>query len=734
MRFRNRIEAGRQLAARLGQYKGRTDVVVLALPRGGVPVASEIARELGAPLDIFLVRKLGVPGHPELAMGAIAEGGVQVLSDDLIAELRIPRAMIDQVAMQERLELERREQLYRDGRTRPDLRNRIVILVDDGLATGSTMEAAVRALRRLEPAKIIVAAPVGASDTCERLRRLADAVVCAETPEPFQAVGLWYEEFTQTTDEEVRELLRAGQERLRPERGAGGERGQAAPPSESERGWGPASSERSRAGQAGQAGQERPRPRRAEDTEIRREASAKARAGGGAPAPLEKRRQPVDLIRQHAIPLTDHARDFDALIEGIGKARLVLLGEASHGTHEFYRARAVITRRLIEEEGFAAVAAEADWPDAYRINRYVRGASSDVEAVDALADFGRFPTWMWRNADVLDFIGWLRAHNDVTPAERRAGFYGIDLYSLRASTQAVLAYLTKVDPAAAARARSRYACFDHFGEEMQQYGYAATFGLTPSCERDVLNQLMDLQRRRADYANRDGRVAADDFFFAEQNARLVSNAEAYYRSMFQGRAASWNLRDRHMADTVGELLTFLERTRGGEQARLVIWAHNSHLGDARATEMGQGGELNVGQLIRERYGSDAVLVGFSTHTGTVTAASEWDAPPDRKHVRPGLAGSYEKLFHEAGGDFLLPVGTRSAAPEVVSALAGPLLERAIGVIYQPQTERRSHYFHAHLPRQFDYVVHFDETRAVEPLERTAGWEAGEMAETFPSGL
>jgi erythromycin esterase-like protein len=412
----------------------------------------------------------------------------------------------------------------------------------------------------------------------------------------------------------------------------------------------------------------------------------------------------------------------------------VLLGEASHGTHEFYRARAQITRRLIEEKGFGAVVVEADWPDAYRINRYVRGSGRDEEAIGALGDFGRFPTWMWRNADVLDFIGWLRAYNDVRPVERRAGFYGMDLYSLRASMQAVLAYLAKVDPDAAARARTRYACFDHFSEEMPHYGYAASFGLTPSCERDVLNQLMDLQRRRSEYAGRDGQVAADEFFFAEQNARLVTNAEAYYRAMFQGRDASWNLRDRHMADTVGALLDFVERTSAGEQARLVLWAHNSHLGDARATEMGEHGELNVGQLVRERYGSGAMLVGFSTFTGSVTAASEWDAPAERKHVRPALAGSYERLFHEAGGNFLLRVSEPSAAREVTAAIAGPMLERAIGVIYLPQTERRSHYFRAYLPRQFDYVIHIDETRAVEPLERSAGWEAGEMADTFPSGL
>jgi erythromycin esterase-like protein len=265
---------------------------------------------------------------------------------------------------------------------------------------------------------------------------------------------------------------------------------------------------------------------------------------------------------------------------------------------------------------------------------------------------------------------------------------------------------------------------------MQEYGYAAGVGLHPSCEREVITQLLELNRKRAEYASRDGRVAADEFFFAEQNARLVRNAEEYYRAMFRGRAESWNLRDRHMVDTLQELLRFLDRTRPG--ARVVVWAHNSHLGDARATEMGEGGELNVGQLAREAYGASAVLVGLTTYTGTVTAASEWDGPAHRKHVRPALAGSYERLFHDVQiPRFLLPLRTD---PALASALSAPRLERAIGVLYLPETERRSHYFHARLPQQFDCVLHFDETRAVEPLERSAQWEAGEVAETFPSGL
>jgi erythromycin esterase-like protein len=296
--------------------------------------------------------------------------------------------------------------------------------------------------------------------------------------------------------------------------------------------------------------------------------------------------------------------------------------------------------------------------------------------------------------------------------------------------QAVLRYLDKVDPEGARRARRRYSCFDHFGEELQEYGYAASAGLHPSCEREVVTQLLELHRQRAEYASRDGRVAADEFFFAEQNARLVRNAEEYYRTMFGGRADSWNLRDHHMMDTLQELMRFLDRTR--PDARVVVWAHNSHLGDARATEMSERGELNVGQLARQAFGGNAVLVGFTTYTGTVTAASHWDGAAQRKQVRPALPGSYERLFHDVQiPRFLLPLRTDL---DLASALAAPRLERAIGVLYLPESERVSHYFHARLPEQFDFVLHFDETRAVEPLERDALWEAGEVAETFPSGL
>ena len=428
-------------------------------------------------------------------------------------------------------------------------------------------------------------------------------------------------------------------------------------------------------------------------------------------------------------PVTGVGGDYDQLMSWIGDRHFVLLGEASHGSHEFYRERARITERLIKEKGFVAVAVEADWPDAYRVNRYVLGESADPDATSALAGFERFPSWMWRNTDVVDFVTWIRSFNDARTARQgRVRFYGLDLYSLRASMQAVVEYLDDLDPAAADEARARYSCFDHVRGEGPEYGRAVTLDLMVPCESEVVAQLVDLRRRAADLIARDGWVAEDELFYAEQNARLVHDAERYYRTMYEGRVSSWNLRDRHMAATLADLAAHLDR-RGG-RTKVVVWEHNSHVGDARATGLGDAGELNVGQLVRTVWGDESFLVGFTTHHGRVTAASDWGGPAERKHVRPGLPGSYEELFHLAEHDrFLVALGRRSPG-----LLEHPRLERAIGVIYRPETERQSHWFPARIAAQFDAVVHIDRTSAVEPLERSGLWDRGEPPETYPTGL
>ncbi|MDB6058618.1 MAG: erythromycin esterase-like enzyme [Verrucomicrobiales bacterium] len=444
-------------------------------------------------------------------------------------------------------------------------------------------------------------------------------------------------------------------------------------------------------------------------------------------------RRTIDTVRKFASPLTGASTDYDPLLELVGDAQFVLLGESTHGTHEFYNSRAEITKRLITEKGFNVIALEADWPDALRVNRYVRGGDQDETANEALSEFKRFPTWMWRNADMVGFMGWLRAHNATTrnhPAWSKVGVYGLDLYSLHASIDAVIRYLQKMDPEAAKEARVRYSCFEHFGEDAHSYRLTASQHKSLSCEDVVVEQLVEMQKRATDLLNRDGRAAADELFFAEQNALVARNAEKYYRAMYRGRPNTWNLRDTHMVDTLDRLMEHFRSQ--GEVPKAVVWAHNSHLGDARATQMTNRGEINVGQLMRERHGDKTVLVGFTTATGTVTAASDWGDPAERKQVREPLQDSYEELFHDVAiPNFLLTIRLNRT---LYRALAPELLERAIGVIYRPETERWSHYFSSNIAEQFDAVIHFDETQAVEPLERTSQWDEGEYPETYPTAL
>jgi erythromycin esterase-like protein len=419
---------------------------------------------------------------------------------------------------------------------------------------------------------------------------------------------------------------------------------------------------------------------------------------------------PLEEIRSQAIRLGDEDSDYDALLEAVGDRSFVMLGEATHGTQEFYRMRAAITRRLIEEKHFDAVAVEGDWPDCYRLNRYVRVESGDTDAREALGDFQRFPRWMWRNEEVRAFVAWLRTRNLAAPEASRVGFYGLDMYSLYRSSEAVIEYLQKVDEEQADIARRQYAALDHV-RDPQRYGYEVALGLRPDCSSIVRERLADLVRKSSEYQRHDGRAAADAYFFAERNAYVVANAEAYYRTMFGPRASSWNLRDTHMVQT---LLALHRHLRSQERrGRIVVWAHNSHLGDARATEMSLAGEHNVGQLMREVAGmTHTLLVGFTTYTGTVTAAHEWGGEPERRNILRALPDSCEGLFYRTRLDrFYLPLLEESA-----EALQEPMLERAIGVLYRPDTEYQSHYFHARLAAQFDAVFHLDESHAVEPLD------------------
>jgi erythromycin esterase-like protein len=424
-------------------------------------------------------------------------------------------------------------------------------------------------------------------------------------------------------------------------------------------------------------------------------------------------------IAAAAEPLPDPGEaGFGDLIDRFADRRVVLLGEASHGTAEFYRARAAITRRLVERHGFAIVAVEADWPDAAAIDRHVRLRPPGREPPDPA--FSRFPTWMWRNTEVAAFVAWLRQHNEGRPPAQRTGFHGLDLYNLQGSIAAVVDYLDRTDPEAAAEARRRYGCLAPWQREPAGYGRAVLSERYRSCAPAVLEQCRALLRRRL--AADDG----DELLDAAQNARLVAAAERYYRTMYHGGPDAWNLRDRHMFETLCQLLE-----ARGPGARAVVWAHNSHIGDARHTEMGvERGELNLGQLCRDRFGEAVALIGLGTHEGNVAAADDWGGDMRVMQVRPSQPGSYERLCHESGRPRFLLDPRRD--PALAAALTEPRLERFIGVIYRPDSELASHYMAASLSRQFDAWLWFDQTRAVVPL----GPEHARPgpAETWPFGL
>lgn len=435
--------------------------------------------------------------------------------------------------------------------------------------------------------------------------------------------------------------------------------------------------------------------------------------------PERDRERLVAALRAAAEPLPapEKSAEFGAFFDRFGDARLILLGEATHGTSEFYRARAAITRRLVERHGFNIVAVEADWPDAARIDNYVRHGEPRRYEEQA---FARFPSWMWRNREVHDFVDWLRGWNARQEDAARTEFRGLDVYSLSASIAAVLTYLDRVDPPAAKEARRRYGCLTPWQDEPARYGHRAAMG-APTCEDAVVSQLKALLDRRMDYAAKDG----ETFFDAEQNARIVRAAEEYYRVMYRGATESWNLRDRHMFDTLQALL------RRRPQSKAVVWAHNSHIGNAAATSMGWQGEFNIGELSRAAYGPDCVAIGFGTDRGTVAAASDWDEPMEIKRVLPARDDSFEALFRHTGIERSLTDWRGGANPALRELLAEPRTERAIGVVYRPDTEFLSHYFRAVLSEQFDAFVWFETTKAVTPL---AGPAPAGQPETYPFGL
>ncbi|AXI55091.1 Amidophosphoribosyltransferase (plasmid) [Pseudoseohaeicola sp. NH-UV-7] len=876
--FSNRDDAGRRLAAEL--VKRSFDApVVFALPRGGVPVAAEVAEALGAPLDLILVRKIGAPRNPEVALAAIVEGDPpeRVINEEVMRQSGADQSYLERATEQQVAEMQRRRERYLGGRGRSDVEGKTAIVVDDGLATGATMKAALIALKRWGAERVVVAIPVAPASEIPRLQEIADEVICLVVDPYFRGVGGAYADFHQLSDEETVGYLRrawtveqasvdgpvlsrtveipplrllgdlvvppdprgvilfahgSGSSRLSPRNREVAERlnelgfatllmdlltSQEAEDrrnvfdipllarrlldadlwiaSEPELGdlplglfgastgagaallaaaelSGRISAVVSRGGRPDLAGErlsEVMAPtllvvggndlqvlelNRRALAELRFEKQLRIVPGAGhlfegpgeleevteiagawfqhylvkseaplVPPPTEERAPatPEEVVRAAAEALPDlDDPTFGTAFDRYGEARVVLLGESSHGTSEFYRARAAITRRLIEEHGFNIVAVEADWPDAAVLDHRVRGLPERSRNVSA---FSRFPVWMWRNRDVDDFISWLCNYNTKLPDVKRVRFQGLDIYSMFNSIAEVLSYLDNHDPSAAALARRRYECLAPWSNEPAAYGREALSRGYAMCEEPVTRVLVDLLTRELSQARSNG----DSLFNAVQNARVVAGAEQYYRMMYYGSTESWNLRDMHMFQTLKQTMDHV-----GPDARAVVWAHNSHIGDASVTDMGVNrGEFNIGQLCREEWGEDAALIGFGTHTGTVACASDWDGPMEIKAVRPSRPDSHEGVCHSAGGErFLLDL--RPGVNEALrSAMSEPRLERYIGVIYRPETERWSHYSHTILSSQYDGYVWFDRTQAVVPLpaEPLPG-----SKDTFPFGL
>lgn len=886
VQFSDRADAGRQLGDKLAALR-LENPLIFALPRGGVPVAAEVAVRLNAPLDLLLVRKIGAPGNPEVALGAIVEGETShmIINEDVRRISGASDAYLTAARDRERAELERRRERYLGGRPRLDPKGRNVIVLDDGLATGATMKAALSALKHNGASRIIVALPVAPISALDEISEQADKVICLHPAAEFYGVGGFYRDFHQLSDSETEALLNqvaslnaTERQKERKEHPSADSRQVKIPPlglvgdlvvprdpiglvlfahgsgssrksprnvfvarelnkkgfatllfdlltteeGEDRRNvfdirllaervveacmW--AASEPdisdlplglfgastgaaaalvaaaevkdrvaavvSRGGRPDLAGPALPEVTApsllvvgSHDHEVlqlnKNALSAMTCAKSlqivpGAthlfeePGTLEAaishaadwfdahlmpgqpgktlsvaqiKRLDIEILRDGAEPLPpveDPA--FAKAFDRFGSHRVVLLGEATHGSSEFYRARAGITRRLIEEHGFSVVAVEADWPDAAVIDRHVCNRS---QPAPRRQPFARFPTWMWRNKEFQTFVEYLRYRNRSEERGDHVRFYGLDLYNMTASIEAVLTYLDKTDPGAAEVARARYACLAPWSRDPAAYGRAAlTQGFT-TCESAVTSILVDLLTQEMGEAQRDTLQNGDQFFDATRNAKLVANAELYYRAMYYGSRLSWNLRDRHMFETLQAILDHV-----GPDSKAVVWAHNSHIGDARFTDMGrQRGELNIGQLCRQAFGDASALIGFGTATGTVAAASDWDAPMEIKTIREPRPDSFEHLCQQLDMERFLFDLRADRNPDLHNVLKRDRLERYIGVIYRPESERASHYGAASLAAQYDGFVWFDTTSAISPLPALTNENEDE---TYPFGL
>lgn len=635
--FANRTEAGKILAERLRPFEAMRPVV-LALPRGGLPVAREIARVLSAPLDILAVKKIGAPMNPEVAIGAISEDEEPVFNEDLIGHFPPESRAVKKIVREKRAELQAQVSLFRGKKSALPVTGRTVILVDDGLATGSTMEAAVKVLRRREPVSIVLAVPVAAREAIAKLRPFVEDLICLVAPEDFQAVGQWYRDFRQVSNEEAMAMI--------------------------------------------------------EDD---------------PPAPASEDAI-VGEIRRLARPLPNGGAR--KLAAALANRRVVMLGEATHGSEEFYRWRSEISRVLIEEHGFQFIAVEGDWPDLYQLHGYVTGRAGKG-ARRIMESFARWPTWLWANEPMLELVQWMRNH--------RAGLFGLDVYSLHESIRVIRRHALRFGGEKAAEILARYDCFAPY--ERDEIAYVRSLiGDSEGCREDTAANLRAILETRL----ADTRFHEDELFDLAQNALVIKNAESYYRAMLRGDAASWNVRDRHMLETLSMLLQ-----RYGPASKGIVWAHNTHIGDYRATDMQGEGYVNLGGLAREQWGEDAVaLVGFGTFGGRVRAGRAWAAEEENMRLPNARRESYEARFHAAsaasGWSEFFCLMERGESP-----LRTVLGHRAVGVVYSAAAELSGrNYVPTDLAARYDAFIWIDRTEALRSFRTRP--QPGLMPESWPS--
>lgn len=650
MNFYNRQHAGRLLAEKLESFKFQNPII-LALPRGGVPVAAEVATVLDAPLEVLAVRKIGAPFQPEVAVGALCEDEKPLWRQKLLSNLELKPEDLENSVNAEIEKVRQQIKLFRQGRSLASVKGRTVIVVDDGLATGATMWAAISFLQHHDAKKIVVAAPVSATSAAEKFRSSGTQVVATFETEDLNSVGEWYEDFSQVSNEEVIQILK-----------------------------------------------EHKHLDNAKHTKNWNQETVSLDAA----------------IKMAMVPVTNEI-DYFQLIQSIKDARIVMLGEASHGTHEFYQVRRFISQQLIKNHGFKFIAVEGDWPDADRLNKYIKSGVGG-SAHKTLMHNHRWPTWMWANDEIVKLAEWMRSHH--------AGFYGLDIYSMFESIQEVINFVEIENPILAKEVKERYACFDHFQQD--EVAYARSLVEYPAgCEAQVLKNLDRILKLRLENISQ----GQEALFSSQQNARVIANAENYYRAMMKGDATSWNVRDEHMLEVLEQLLE-----KHGKDSKGIVWAHNTHIGDYRATDMNETGYINLGGLVRQSYGEQNVaLVGFGTYQGQVLAGSSWGRPEQIMILPPAREGSYEHRFHH-----VLKAEKNNLNQVYVllddkshTAFAQRLGHRAVGVVYDPKQEYRGNYVPTELSKRYDAFVFIDQTKALKSLHAISVF--GEIPETWPSG-